>query len=204
MCLFICVRIGVQFRQNLSSMLCSQQSRFRGPNLLTKFNFNPRKDTFVVKSTFELLTVCGQQHSFSNHERMFFWKCWNLLYRKCLNLRWTRIPNLRFHAEISNHLSYQGQTFAVPCFEYWLWRYTCRYFCSKVNVWNINCARATAFILAWISNYIHYIEYDKITYPFPNYNGATVKAWECISNFTHTLLCMWLLIHAGIKVNLCL
>ena len=29
-------------------------------------------------------------------------------------------------------------------FEYWLWRY--RYFQSKVNMWNVNCSRATAFI----------------------------------------------------------
>ena len=28
--------------------------------------------------------------------------------------------------------------------EYWLWRY--RYFLSEVNIWNVNCARATAFI----------------------------------------------------------
>ena len=28
--------------------------------------------------------------------------------------------------------------------EYWLWWY--RYFRSKVNIWNVNCARATAFI----------------------------------------------------------
>ena len=28
--------------------------------------------------------------------------------------------------------------------EYWLWRY--RYFWSKVNIWYVNCARATAFI----------------------------------------------------------
>ena len=27
-------------------------------------------------------------------------------------------PNLRIHAECSNLLSYQGQTFAVPCFEH--------------------------------------------------------------------------------------
>ena len=41
-------------------------------------------------------------------------------------------------------MSYQGQTFAVPCFEHWLWWY--RYFWSKVNIWNVNCVRATAFI----------------------------------------------------------
>ena len=29
-------------------------------------------------------------------------------------------------------------------FEHWLWRY--RYFWSKVNIWYIDCARATAFI----------------------------------------------------------
>ena len=28
--------------------------------------------------------------------------------------------------------------------EYWLWWY--RYFWSKVNIWNVNCVRATAFI----------------------------------------------------------
>ena len=28
--------------------------------------------------------------------------------------------------------------------EYWLWR--CRYLWNKVNIWNINCSRATAFI----------------------------------------------------------
>ena len=61
-----------------------------------------------------------------------------------LDLRGTRTPNLWIHAECSNHLSYQGQTFAAPCFEHWLWRY--RYILSKVNIWNVNCARATAFI----------------------------------------------------------
>ena len=100
---------------------------------------------FEVKSTFELWTVCGQQHLFSTHERMFLWKCQSFWGRKCLELRGTRTPNLRIHAECSNHLSYQGQTFAVPCFEHWLWRYI--YFLSKVNMWTVNCARATAFII---------------------------------------------------------
>ena len=148
---------------------------------------------FEVKLTFEMLTVCGQQHSFSTHERVFWWKCqgrtfavpcfehwlWRYRYflskvniwnvncvrgqqhsfsthvrvflwkcqsfwdRKCIDLRGTRTPNLLIHAECSNLLSYQGQTFAVPCFEHWLWWY--RYFWSKVNIWNVNCARVTAF-----------------------------------------------------------
>ena len=30
-------------------------------------------------------------------------------------------------------------------------------------------------IPAWISNYIHYKVWDEITYPFLNFNGATVE-----------------------------
>ena len=51
---------------------------------------------------------------FSTHELM--WKCQSFWDRKCLDLKWTRTPNLQIHAECSNHLSYQGQTFAAPCF----------------------------------------------------------------------------------------
>ena len=87
-----------------------------------------RMDIFEVK-----LTVRGQQHSFSTHERVFLWKCQSFWDRNCLDLRGARTPNLRIHAECSKLLSYQGQTFAVPCFEHWLWRY--RYFWSKVNIW---------------------------------------------------------------------
>ena len=53
---------------------------------------------------------------------------------------------------------------------------------------------------AWISNNIHYFVWDEITYPYPNFNGCTSDVWEVISS--HILLGVWLLIHAGIKVNL--
>ena len=43
-------------------------------------------------------------------------KSQNFCDRKCLDLRGTRTPNFRIHAECSNYLGYQGQTFAVPCF----------------------------------------------------------------------------------------
>ena len=46
----------------------------------------------------------------------------------------------------------------------------------------------------WMSNPIHYKVREEITYPFPNSNGCTVNVSEVIS--THTLLGMWLLIHA--------
>ena len=45
--------------------------------------------------------------------------------------------------------------------------------------------------------------FDEIINPFLNFNGATVEVYEWISNFIHTLQCMWLLIHAGIKVKPC-
>ena len=41
-------------------------------------------------------------------------------------------------------LSYQGQSFPVPCFEYWIWWY--KHFWSIVTMWYVNCAWATAFI----------------------------------------------------------
>ena len=39
-------------------------------------------------------------------------------------------------------------------------------------------------IPAWISNLISYKMWGEITYPLPNFNGATVEVWEWISNFT--------------------
>ena len=62
-----------------------------------------------------MLPVHGQQHSFSTHKQVFLWKGQSFWDRKCLDLRGTRTPNLRIHAECSNLLSYQGQTFAVQC-----------------------------------------------------------------------------------------
>ena len=38
-------------------------------------------------------------------------------------------------------------------------------------------------IPVWICDYIHYKSWDEITYPFPNFNGATVEVWEWVSNF---------------------
>ena len=37
------------------------------------------------------------------------------------------------------------------------------------------------FIPEWISNNIHYKVRDEITYPFQNFNGATIKVWQCNS-----------------------
>ena len=74
------------------------------------------KDIFEVKLKFGMLTVRGQQHSYSTHKLVFLWKCQSFWDRKYLDLRATLYPNLRIHAECFDHLTYQGQTFAVPCF----------------------------------------------------------------------------------------
>ena len=34
----------------------------------------------------------------------------------------------------------------------------------------------------WISNHIHLKVWNEVTYPFPNFKGATVEVWEWISN----------------------
>ena len=64
-------------------------------------------------------------------------------------------------------------------------------------------------LLTWIkfnasmNKKLHYKVWDEITYPFPNFNGATVYVWEWISNLNHSLLSMWLLRHAGVEVKSC-
>ena len=64
-------------------------------------------------------------------------------------------------------------------------------------------SRSNLLIPAWISNHIYYKVWDVITYPFPNFNGATVEVWEWVNISSHAFLGMWLLIHVGIKSNPC-
>ena len=52
-------------------------------------------------------------------------------------------------------------------------------------------------------DYIHNSELDESTYPFPKFSSAMIKVWQWMSNFIHTLLGMWLCIHADIQVNPC-
>ena len=58
-------------------------------------------------------------------------------------------------------------------------------------------------LITWISNYIHYKEWDEIIYPFLNLNGATIEVLEWIRNFIpHYTECV-ITFHVGIKVNPC-
>ena len=58
-------------------------------------------------------------------------------------------------------------------------------------------------VSAWISNYIHYKVGDENTYPFLNFNGATVEIYEWISN-DHLLIMGFRLIHFCKRGHKCL
>ena len=47
-------------------------------------------------------------------------------------------------------------------------------------------------IPAWVSEYIRYKVWNKITYPIPKFNGATVEVREWINNFMPYLSVLWL------------
>ena len=96
---------------------------------------------FKIKSTFVMLTVSGQQHSFSTHERMFFWK-----FSRQKMSEGTRNPNLRIHGKCSNPTiwAFRARYLLSHVCEYWIWWY--RYFLNNVSIWNVNCVQATAFI----------------------------------------------------------
>ena len=56
--------------------------------------------------------------------------------------------------------------------------------------------RHVPFLQHRLSNHIHYIVWDEITYPFPKFENVLVISF-------HTMPGMWLVIHAGIKVDPC-
>ena len=76
--------------------------------------------------------------------------------------------------------------------EYWLWRY--RYFWSKVNIWNVNCVWATAFIfdtwkgvLGKVSKFLKYMPWS-----------VSKKELVCILHFIPHLFCMIHLLFPGL------
>ena len=57
-------------------------------------------------------------------------------------------------------------------------------------------------IPAWIRDYIHYKVWDEINHPLSNSNSAAFEAWHGFIISTHfTLLSVWLLIHAVVKIG---
>ena len=56
------------------------------------------------------------------------------------------------------------------------------------------------WIPAWMRRLVYRVGCNNL---FPNFNGCPIAVWEWISIFIRTLLGVWLIIHAGIKVNPC-
>ena len=106
-----CIR-HISFLYPIVCVMCVGTFKWLPLHLWCSFRYYGQdvRDIFVVKLTFEILNVRGQQRSFSTHERMFLWKCRSFKDRKCLDLKRTRILNLRIHAECSNRLNYRGRT----------------------------------------------------------------------------------------------
>ena len=99
---------------------------------------------FEVKLTFEILTVRGQQNLFLTHERKFFWKC--QVFETENVSTWVGLipPIFRFMPNALTVWAVRARHLLSHVCEYWLWWY--KYFWSKVNIWNVNCAWATAFV----------------------------------------------------------
>ena len=60
------------------------------------------------------------------------------------------------------------------------------------NTWGPFHLYGLTLIPSWIGNYIHYIVWSEITYPFPNCNGGTVEVWEWINDFNPYFTCDYL------------
>ena len=97
-----------------------------------------------VKLTFEMLTVHGQQHSFFTREQMFFRRCQSFETENVSTLGGLEPPTFGFMPNALTIRAVRARHLLSHLFEYWLWKY--RYLLSKVNIWNVDCARATAFI----------------------------------------------------------
>ena len=85
-----------------------------------------------------MATVHGQQHSFSTHERMFFWMCQGFWNREDIST-WGGLehPTFAFMPYALTIWAIRAMHLLSHVFEYWLWWY--RYFClSRVNNWIVN------------------------------------------------------------------
>ena len=91
-----------------------------------------------------MLTVCGNSIHFW-HANGF--SCESVKVFETENIStWGGLepPIFGFMANALAYWTIRTRHLLSHVFEYWLWWF--RYFWSKVNIWNVNCARATAFI----------------------------------------------------------
>ena len=84
---------GFSWYRTIRNKACSGE---KNTNKLLQTGMLYLQFIFEVKSTFEMLTMCGQKHSFSTHERMFLWKCQYFWTGKYLDLRGLEPPTFGF------------------------------------------------------------------------------------------------------------
>ena len=85
-----------------------------------------------------------QQHSYPTHKRVLMGNCQRFWDRKCLDPRGLKPPTFGLMPNAQTYWAIRATHLRSHFVEYWLW--WCRYLWSKINIWNFNCARATAFI----------------------------------------------------------
>ena len=107
------------------------------------------KYIFEVKLTFEMLIVRGQQHSLSTHERMFLWRCKSF---------WDRPggiePQPADSCQMLCPFELSGPDICCPMFLN-TGSGGIDIFLDKVNIWNVNCARAATFIFnTWMDGLV--------------------------------------------------
>ena len=100
---------------------------------------------FKVKLTFEMLTVRGQLHSFFDTRTGVLGKVSRFFETENVST-WGGLehPTFGFMPNALTYWAIRARHLLPHVVEYRLWWY--RYFWSKINIWNVNCARATAFI----------------------------------------------------------
>ena len=74
-----------------------------------------------------------------------------------------------------------------------------------IKIQNFSFTHGLTLIPAWICNHKPGKVWDKITYPFRNFNGFTIEVWKWIIwNFIpHFIMDVIILLHAVIEVNPC-
>ena len=86
---------------------------------------------------------------------------WSAVYDLCI---WTYVRNL----------SFRGQSLS----KYWNEEFSDRFNWLQLYIWSPFLNHGLTLVPAWISNYMRYKVWDKITYPFPNFNCCTIEVWE--------------------------
>ena len=67
----------------------------------------------------------------------------------------------------------------------------CGFNLSNSSYWDPSYKHEITLVSAWTSKYIHFNVWDETTYPFSNFNNATVEFGEWISNLiTRLTVCV--------------